>query len=87
MFQLSKGESNTVAGKSVDNETVVEGSLADTYFTVAEVAEFLRVHHTTIYRLIKKQDLPAFKIGADWRFSKQAIEKWLAARQKPKKTQ
>lgn len=71
----------------MNNETVAESSLADTYFTVAEVAEFLRVHHTTVYRLIKKQDLPGFKLGADWRFSKRAIEKWLAARQKPKKTE
>ena len=56
--------------------------LTDTFFTVGELAEFLKVHHTTIYRLVKRQDLPAFKIGSDWRFSKKAIEKWLAERQK-----
>jgi len=68
------------------NNQQVEGAnggvLSDTFFTVAELAEFLKVHHTTVYRLVKRQDLPAFKIGSDWRFSKRAVEKWIAERQK-----
>jgi excisionase family DNA binding protein len=29
--------------------------------TVREVAEYLRVHQATIYRLLKEQKLPAFR--------------------------
>ena len=48
--------------------------------TVEEVAAYLRVHQSTIYRLLKKAGLPAFKIGADWRFYRDAVDEWAEAR-------
>jgi excisionase family DNA binding protein len=45
--------------------------------TVGEVAKYLRVHQTTIYRLLKTQKLPAFRVGSDWRFNLEAIEEWM----------
>ena len=44
--------------------------------TVNELAEYLRVHRSTIYRLLKKGQLPGFKIGSDWRFNVEAIDEW-----------
>jgi excisionase family DNA binding protein len=44
--------------------------------TVGELSEYLRVHRSTIYRLLKKGPLPAFKIGSDWRFNVEAIDRW-----------
>ena len=44
--------------------------------TVAEVSEYLRVHPTTVYRLLRKKRLPAFRVGAEWRFSQEAIDRW-----------
>jgi excisionase family DNA binding protein len=44
--------------------------------TVNEPAEHLRVHPSTLYRLLNKQQLPAFKIGNDWRFNVEAIDRW-----------
>ena len=41
--------------------------------TVTEVCDYLRVHRSTIYRLLKRGDLPAFRIGSDWRFNVEAI--------------
>jgi excisionase family DNA binding protein len=40
------------------------------------VAEYLRVHPSTIYRLLKKKQLPAFKLGRDWRFNRESIDRW-----------
>jgi excisionase family DNA binding protein len=31
--------------------------------TLEEVAEYLRAHPTTIYRLLKKQQIPVFRVG------------------------
>ena len=42
--------------------------------TVAEVAAFLRVNRSTIYKLIRRGELPAFKVGSDWRFNRSQIE-------------
>ena len=44
--------------------------------TVNELAEYLRVHRSTIYRLLKRGDLPGFKIGSDWRFNVEVIDQW-----------
>jgi excisionase family DNA binding protein len=44
--------------------------------TISELSEYLRVHRSTLYRLLKKQQLPGFKIGSDWRFNIEAIDQW-----------
>jgi excisionase family DNA binding protein len=46
--------------------------------TLEEVAGYLRVHPSTIYRLLKKKQLPAFKVGSDWRFNLESIDRWRA---------
>ena len=46
--------------------------------TLEEVANYLRVHPSTIYRLLKKKLLPAFKVGSDWRFNVESIDRWRA---------
>ena len=45
--------------------------------TAKEVADYLRCHISTIYRLAKMRKLPAFRLGADWRFREDAIQSWL----------
>ena len=44
--------------------------------TVRELADDLRVHPTTIYRKLKLGQLPAFRVGSDWRFNVEAIDRW-----------
>ncbi len=46
--------------------------------TLENVAEYLRVHPSTIYRMLKRKQLPAFKIGRDWRFNVESIDRWRA---------
>jgi excisionase family DNA binding protein len=43
--------------------------------TLSEVARCLRVHPSTIYRLVKDNALQGFKVGRDWRFSVEEIDK------------
>lgn len=52
--------------------------------TVRELAEYLRVHPSTIYRLLRHGTLPAFRVGSDWRFSREAIDRWRLAQLEPK---
>jgi len=44
--------------------------------TVADLCEYLRVHRSTIYRLLKARQIPAFRIGSDWRFNREHIDQW-----------
>lgn len=48
------------------------------YLTVEEVAERFHVNVTTIYRLVQRGKLPAFKIGNQWRFREDRLEEWIA---------
>ena len=52
------------------------------FLTVDEVAKRFGVNVTTVYRLVQRGRLPAFKIGNQWRFSEARLEEWVADRER-----
>ena len=48
--------------------------------TPKEAAKYLGFHLVTIYRLLKKHEIPAVKIGGQWRFKKDILDAWLVER-------
>ena len=44
-----------------------------------EVAEFLCIHKNTVYKLIKRGDLPAFRVGKSWRISRRDLSSFCQA--------
>ena len=51
--------------------------------TVRELSEYLHVHPSTIYRLLRRNQIPAFRMGSDWRFNIEAIDRWRLEREEP----
>ena len=45
--------------------------------TVREVATYLNVNEKTVYRLVKRGDLPGFKVAGAWRFRREDISSWI----------
>ena len=45
--------------------------------TIGEVADYLKVTERTIYRLAAAKQIPAFKVGGSWRFSRIDIDRWI----------
>ena len=45
--------------------------------TPKEAAKYLGFHLVTVYRLLKKGEVPATKIGGQWRFKKDVLDAWL----------
>jgi excisionase family DNA binding protein len=43
-----------------------------------ELSDYLRVHPSTVYRLLKRNQIPAFRIGSNWRFNIETIDEWFA---------
>jgi excisionase family DNA binding protein len=50
------------------------------FLTTEEVLEYLQVNLRTVYRLLKARQIPAVRVGRQWRFRRADIEAWLAAR-------
>jgi excisionase family DNA binding protein len=44
--------------------------------TVEEVSQYLHIHCSTVYRLLKRGQIPAFRVGSDWRSNIEAIDVW-----------
>ncbi len=51
----------------------------DHYWTISEVAEYLRLSVETLYKYVQRGMIPAAKVGRHWRFDKEAIDRWMAA--------
>jgi len=48
--------------------------------TLPEAAELLQVSPRTVQRMIWRKELPAFKVGNQWRVNESALVKWLQER-------
>ena len=47
--------------------------------TTKQVQTLLRVDRTTIYRMVDSGQLPAMRVGKQWRFARADVERWLHA--------
>jgi excisionase family DNA binding protein len=46
------------------------------FLTLAEAATILQVSKRTILRMIQKKDVPALKVGGQWRLRESQLKKW-----------
>jgi len=51
--------------------------MSDQILTVKEIAGYLKVNERTVYRMASANKIPAFKVGASWRFKLTEIEEWI----------
>jgi len=51
--------------------------MAEQLLTLEQVAKYLNVDKFTVYRLLNDKELPAFKVGNQWRFKRKLLENWL----------
>ena len=49
------------------------------FMSVFDAAAFLGVHVQTLRRLARQKRIPAFKVGRDWKFSRESIVEWAKA--------
>lgn len=45
--------------------------------SVEDVAAYLKLSTSKIYRMAERKEIPAVKIGGQWRFLKEKIDSWL----------
>ena len=59
--------------------------MAKQLLTFNEAREYLRVNRGTLYKLIRSSDVPAFRVGKQWRIDKKELINWLRKQQVRKK--
>ena len=54
----------------------------DKWLTLDELAAYLKLSSSNLYRMTQKGEVPASKIGSRWRFDRDEIDAWVK-NQKP----
>ena len=49
----------------------------ESVLTVDELAKYLKIAKSTLYKLAQEGKIPGQKVGRHWRFHKDAIDEWL----------
>lgn len=53
--------------------------------TFEEARKYLRINKSTLYKLIHSGNLPAFRVGKQWRIDKKGLNNWLQKQKASKK--
>ncbi len=69
----------TATDKSSEELSPQDGEI----LTVLEVARFLRVPKSTVYKLARLGQLPASKVGKHWRFLRLDVQRWIHGQTRP----
>ena len=47
------------------------------WLTIDELAEYLKMGRTKLYRMAQDGEIPASKVGNQWRFDREEIDQWM----------
>jgi len=50
---------------------------ANDVMTIDDLALYLKIPKSTLYKLVREGQIPCQKVGRHWRFRKEAINQWL----------
>jgi excisionase family DNA binding protein len=48
--------------------------------TATETCRYLKITQRTLYRYLQSRQIPAFKLGKEWRFVRSDLEQWIRDR-------
>ena len=52
----------------------------ESIMTIKELAAYLKIPKSTLYKLSQEGQIPGQKVGRQWRYRKETIDKWLDKR-------
>ena len=61
------------------NNEGVETTAMTNWLTLEEAAQYLKMGKSTLYDLARKRNVPAHKMGREWRFDAEELDEWLKA--------
>jgi excisionase family DNA binding protein len=52
----------------------------DKWLTLEQIAEYLQISTSSIYKMAQSAKIPAYKVGRQWRFKREEIDTWVEKR-------
>lgn len=49
----------------------------DRWLSVEEIAAYLGIKPTTVYKWIDRRHMPSYKVGRLWKFRKEEVDEWV----------
>jgi excisionase family DNA binding protein len=74
-FEYVRSRSRKIFLKPLKIGSFVRGQMK--VLTLRDAAEFLNCHPSTLYRLAKRGEIPAFRLGGTWRFAQLHLIEWM----------
>jgi excisionase family DNA binding protein len=59
------------------NSNATEPMAMTNWLTLEEASQYLKMGKSTLYDLARKEKLPAHKMGREWRFDADELDRWL----------
>jgi excisionase family DNA binding protein len=56
----------------------------DKFLTIAEVSQTLRLKPQTLYKMIKEGEIPAVRVGSQWRIPEEKFQEWINQKLAPR---
>ncbi len=56
-----------------------------TWLSLEELADYLKMPPYTLYKLLRRGELPGHKVGRSWRFDQDEVDAWIKSRRQGKK--
>lgn len=47
------------------------------WLTIDELSKYLKMGRTKLYRMAQEREIPASKVGNQWRFDREEIDLWM----------
>lgn len=70
-------ETKVVPGRLTESHGTERKGRGDAeILTIRDVAAYLKLPVSTVYRLAERRDLPGHKVGRQWRFHKNVLDDW-----------
>jgi excisionase family DNA binding protein len=74
MISRPKGSKDRIRPLGADPVMTVSDSPV---MTTNELCEYLRIHKANVYRMIKTNQIPHFRVASELRFHRAAIDAWM----------
>ena len=54
-----------------------EGLEMDKWLTLQQIANYLQMSTSSIYKMAQAGKIPTYKVGRQWRFKREEIDEWV----------